>query len=98
MMPTSPKQSKEDLYAQALNSKMEANSLREENLRLATRMQFVENKLTSTDASGHINMLLKQLRMLKQKYSALSHEFKSQQSMLKTTQVNETRAENELYK
>ena len=85
MMPTSPKQSKEDLYAQALNSKIEANSLREENLRLATRMQFVENKLTSTDASGHINMLLKQLRMLKQKYSALNHEYKSQQSMLKTT-------------
>lgn len=43
-------------------------------------------------------MLLKQLRASKQKCANLSIELKNQLGLVKTTVVNETRAENEIYK
>lgn len=45
MLPCSPKTSKEELYAGALKSKIESNFLKEENLRLQTKIQFIESKL-----------------------------------------------------
>jgi len=42
MLPNQVRQTKEDLYEIALNSKIEVNNLNEENRRLQTRIQFME--------------------------------------------------------
>lgn len=49
VVPCSPQTSKEELYAGAIKSKIEANYLKEENLRLQTRIQFIESKLGQQD-------------------------------------------------
>ena len=43
-MARSEKQTKEDLYAKALQSKIDENMIREENTRLQTRLAYMENK------------------------------------------------------
>lgn len=61
IMPLQPKQSKEDLYAAALQAKSEANQVRDDNNRLQSRIAYLEYKCGQNDATGHVNILLKQL-------------------------------------
>lgn len=77
MIPVKSTLSKEQLYATALDQKIAANALRDENTRLQTRINYLEQKMSLQDPTGHIKMLQKQLKNTKDRFFALSQEYRS---------------------
>lgn len=86
------------MYAAALQAKLEANSIREDNNKLQSRIAYLEHKFGQNDTSGHVSMLQKQLKEQKAKCIALQTELNQQNLLIKHTCLIETRTENELYK